>query len=80
MHTGKNIDSSVSDVGLCTRVMLELMSGLEKYHNECFTDNYYTSPAFVRATRQAFAKERVTKATVAIMTLGLMVHCLQLCG
>ena len=75
VYTGK---SSVGDVGLCTRVELELMSGLENYHNELFTDNYYTSPtlymtlynrgvnacATVRASRQAFPKELATKATV----------------
>ena len=44
VYTGKNLDSSVSDVGLCTRVVLELMCGLENYHNELFTNNYYTSP------------------------------------
>ena len=44
VNTGKNLEGSVSDVGLCTRVVLELMSGLENYHNELFTDNYYTSP------------------------------------
>ena len=93
VYTDKNLDSSVSAVGLCTRVVLKLMSGLENYHNELFTDNYYTSPTLymtlynrgvnacgtVRATRQAFPKVFVT-ITMAIMTLGQMVHCLQLCG
>ena len=58
--------------------MLELMSGLENYHNKLFTDNPYTSPTLymtlfnsgvnpcgtVRVSRQAFPKEIVTKATV----------------
>ena len=47
VYTGKNLDSSVSDVGLCTRVVLELMSGLENYHNELFTDNYTSIYDFV---------------------------------
>ena len=67
-------------MGLCTRVVLELMSGLENYHNELYTDNYYTSPTLymalynrgvnvnicgtVRASRQAFPKDLVTKATL----------------
>ena len=33
-------------VGLCSRVVLDLMSGLNTQGNQLFTDNYYTSPEF----------------------------------
>ena len=42
IYTGENLNDSV-DVGLCSRVCLELMSGLEPGF-KLFTDNYYTSP------------------------------------
>ena len=29
---------------VCTNVLLDLMSGLERFHNELFTENYCTSP------------------------------------
>jgi len=32
------------EVGLCSRVVLELMSGLEDHGFDLYTDNYYTSP------------------------------------
>ena len=41
IYTGKNLESSV-EVGLCSRVLLDLMTGLDGYH--LFTDNYYTGP------------------------------------
>ena len=31
-------------MGLCSRVVLELMEGLEDHGFELYTDNYYTSP------------------------------------
>ena len=33
-----------SDVGLCSKVVLDLMAGLEDSGIELYTDNYYTSP------------------------------------
>ena len=36
------MDHSV-DVGLCSRVVLELMGGLEELGFELYTDNFYTS-------------------------------------
>ena len=39
--TQENLDSDV-DVGLCSRVLLELMPDLHGHH--LYTDNYYTSP------------------------------------
>ena len=41
IYTGKNLESTV-DIGLCSRVLLELMTGLDKHH--LYTDNYFTSP------------------------------------
>ena len=43
IYTGKNMESDIS-VGLCSRVVLDLMSGLEADGFHLFTDNYYTSP------------------------------------
>ena len=42
-YTGKNLESTI-DTGLCSRVLLELMTGLDG-HQLYYTDNYYTSPA-----------------------------------
>ena len=41
IYTGKSLEFSV-DVGLCSRVLLDLITGLEGHH--LFTDNYYTGP------------------------------------
>ena len=42
IYTGKNLESTI-DTGLCSRVLLELMIGLDRH--QLYTDNYYTSPA-----------------------------------
>ena len=47
IYTGKNIDNT-SDIGLCSRVCLDLMSGLPCGF-KLFTDNYYTSPRLYSA-------------------------------
>ena len=44
IYTGKSLDT-VDDVGLCTRVVLDLMSGLEGSGLNLYTDNYYTTVA-----------------------------------
>ena len=44
VYTGKNAESDPSSAGLCTRVVLDLMSGLERDGYNLYTDNYYTSP------------------------------------
>ena len=41
IYTGKKLESTV-DAGLCSRVLLELMTGLDGH--QLYTDNYYTSP------------------------------------
>ena len=43
IYTGKQLDTTV-DTGLCSRVVLELMSGLEYKGLQLYTDNYYSSP------------------------------------
>ena len=43
IYTGKNANLD-SDVGLCSRVVLELVEGLEHSSPSIFMDNYYTSP------------------------------------
>ena len=44
VYTGKNAALDASQGGLCTRVVLELLSGLEGDHPKLYVDNYYTSP------------------------------------
>ena len=43
IYAGKSMDQGV-EVGLCSRVVLELMEGLEDHGFELYTDNYCTSP------------------------------------
>ena len=42
IYAGKSMDHTV-EVGLSSRVVLELMEGLEDHGFELYTDNYYTS-------------------------------------
>ena len=70
IYTGKKLESTV-DAGLCSRVLLELMTGLDGH--QLYTDNYYTSPEVylqlfdqginccgtVRTNRRGFPKELV---------------------
>ncbi len=44
VYTGKNSQLANSDSGLCSRVVLELLSGLESKSPKVYMDNYYTSP------------------------------------
>ena len=45
IYTGKNSSLSTSgDHGLCTKVVLSLMQGLEARSHKVYMDNYYTSP------------------------------------
>ena len=43
IYTGKNMDETPA-VGLCSKVVLDLMNGLEDDGYQLYTDNYYTSP------------------------------------
>ena len=49
VYTGKVVDLDRQDVGLCTRVVLELLDGLEANHPKIYMDNYYTSPTLFLA-------------------------------
>ena len=51
VYTGKNAESDPSSAGLCTRVVLDLMSGLERDGYNLYTDNYYTSCTQVFTTK-----------------------------
>lgn len=76
IYTGKNAETNAS-AGLCTRVVLDLMSGLENYGMSLYTDNYYTSPELylalyrrginacgtVQVNRKYFPKDLVHKST-----------------
>ena len=44
LYTGKGLASGNKDIGLCTRVVLELMDDLKDSGLHLYTDNYYTSP------------------------------------
>ena len=48
VYTGKNIDASNPNIGLSSRVCMELISGLPE-GLKLFTDNYYTSPELYQA-------------------------------
>ena len=78
VYTGKGLDSCVSDVGLCTKVVLDLMEGFDNMGVQLFTDNFYTSPLLyyrlykhqginacgtVRPSRVGFPPELIIKAT-----------------
>jgi len=70
IYTGKNLESTIN-AGLCSRVLLELMTGLVRHR--LYTDSYYTSPAVylelyknginccgtVRTNRRGFPKELI---------------------
>ena len=45
IYTGKSLEDGNSSVGLCTKVVLDLMSGLEGSGLHLYTDNYCTSPS-----------------------------------
>ncbi len=44
VYTGKGLEANSSDIGLCTKVCLDLMDGVDGEGLELYTDNYYTSP------------------------------------
>ena len=41
-------------VGLCSRVVLDLMAGIENSGFELYTDNYYTSPELFLQVQSSF--------------------------
>ena len=44
VYTGKNLEHGGVQSGLCSKVVLEMMLGLEDDGHCLVTDNYYTSP------------------------------------
>ena len=60
MYAGKNIDS-ISEVGLCSKVVLDLMSGLEDYYNELYIDNCYSSLMYCLKTSPL---KRITASSI----------------
>ena len=90
IYTGKNMESNL-DVGLCSRVVLELMDVLEGH--EVYTNNYYTSPRLymalyedqnnacgtARTNRTGFPKSiiRRTREDRGTIVTYQMVHSLQ---
>ena len=78
VYTGKGLDTGVSDVGLCAKVVLDLMEGFDHMGVQLYTDNFYTSPLLyyrlyklqginacgtVRPQRVGFPSELIIKAT-----------------
>ena len=45
IYTGRNSTLSQNELGLSTKVVLDLMDGLENRHHKLYVDNYYTSPS-----------------------------------
>ena len=43
VYTGKGMETNQPEIGLCSRVVLDLLSGLENTGLDLYTDNYYTS-------------------------------------
>ena len=61
VYTGKIVELDRQDVCLCSRVVLELLNGLEGNHPKIYMDNYYTSPTlFLNLFRKG--GERVWKS------------------
>ena len=72
IYTGKDMESNTT-AGLCSRVVLDLISGMEADGLHLFTDNYYTSPQLsltlykkgvntcgtARTNRKGFPKELI---------------------
>ncbi len=78
VYTGQGLDNGVSDVGLCTTVVLDLMKGFDHMGVQLYTDNVYTSPLLycrlykhqginacgtVRPQRVGFPSELIIKAS-----------------
>ena len=44
IYSGKNSTLSQNELGLSTKVVFDLVKGLESSHHKLYVDNYYTSP------------------------------------
>ena len=80
IYTCKQLDTTV-DAGLCSQVVLELMTGLKYKGLQLYTDDYYSSPELflklyndmdinscgtVQTNRKGFPKSLVKKRTGAL--------------
>ena len=79
VYTGKGVASSTNQIGLCSKLVLDLMQGFEFSGLHLYTDNYYTSPMLynhlynrgintcrtARSNRKYFPTELVTSATIS---------------
>ena len=89
IYTGKSNNlSSAMDGGLTTRVVLDLVKGLEEDHIKLFVDNYYTSPSLfmklyrkgvnacgtLRPNRTHFPKQLVIQKGKKMVKVGQKVH------
>ena len=45
IYTGKSVDTPNVDIGLCSKVCLDLLEDLNVYGLHLYTDNYYISPS-----------------------------------
>ncbi len=78
VYTGQGSNNGVSVVGLCTKVVLDLMKGCDHMGVQLYTDNFHTSPllyyglykhqginacGIVRPQRVSFPSELIIKAS-----------------
>ena len=80
VYTGKNSQLASNETGLCSRVVLQLLSGLESKSPKVYRDNYYTSPGLflalykkginacgtARSNRKYYPKDLVVDKKVAM--------------
>ena len=80
VYTGKNSQLASNETGLCSRVVLELLSGLESKSPKVYMDNYYTSTGLflalykkginacgtARSNRKYYPKDLVVDKKVAM--------------
>lgn len=52
IYTGKNVEQRTPEVGLGTRVVLDLTQGYENQGYIVLTDNFYTSPTLAQKLLQ----------------------------
>ncbi len=80
VYTGKNVENDGNNIGLCTKVVLDLLDDIDSAGLQLYTDNYYTSPVLFqhlyakkqinacgtcRPNRKGFPSQIITKPTVS---------------
>ena len=80
IYTGKNVEQKTAEVGLGTRVVLDLTQGHENQAYIVVTDNFYTSPTLTQKLLQGntrgLPKELVFSKKKKIETGEPVVECL----